>query len=123
MSHSSDTKPLLWQGAADRKPTRFIPIEISSVKPDKGGLFGIQESPSIVGAFPNAQNVEGKTLDGSAHVVKARAPGAELPQGLAPGQRVVLGLVDDAHVICFLVPPSDLPTSDLAQWAAKQRCG
>ncbi len=123
MFSSFSAQPLLWQNAVARKPVRFVPVVVSSVAPYKGGWLGVGNSPSLVGAFPDARDVEGKALDGSGHVVAVRAPGAELPHGLAPGQRVVLGLVDDAHVICFLVPPSDVPIHDLIQWAAGQRCG
>jgi hypothetical protein len=122
MSSFSGSKPLLWQAVAGRKPVRFVPIEVSSIKPEKGGLFGIGQSPSIGGAFPDARNVAGRVLDATVEVVTARAPAAALPSGLAEGQRVVLGLVDAEHVICFLVPPADVPTNGLVQWAEKQRC-
>lgn len=122
MPRAADIKPLLWQGAAGRKPTRFVPVEVTSVKPDKGGVFGIQQSPSIAGAYPDAQTIEGMSLGGSRVFVKARAPGAELPRGLATGQRLVLGLVDDTHFICFIVPPADVPADALARWASEQPC-
>ncbi|OWT81082.1 hypothetical protein CEY04_02560 [Achromobacter sp. HZ28] len=123
MSSFASSKPLLWQGAAGRKAARFVPIEVSSVKPEKGGTFGIGQSASMEGAYPDARRVEGRVLDATIAVATAIAPAAALPKGLAQGQRAVLGLVDDAHVICVLVPPADVPIDGLAQWAAEQKCG
>jgi hypothetical protein len=122
MSSFSKAKPLIWQGAAGRQPARFVSISVSSVRAEQGGSFGIGQNPSIEGAFPDARNVEGRALDQTIGIVTARAPASALPAGLAPGQRAVLGLVDDRHVICILVPPADVPVDGLAQWAAAQRC-
>jgi hypothetical protein len=122
MSLFSKAKPLLWQGAAGRKPVRFVSISVTRVKAERGGSFGIGQNPSIEGAFPDARNVEGRALDQTLGSVTARAPASALPAGLAAGQRAVLGLVDDRHVICILVPPADVPVDGLGQWAAAQRC-
>ncbi|WP_233236993.1 hypothetical protein [Bordetella sp. LUAb4] len=122
MSSFANSKPLLWQGAAGRKPVHYVPIEITSVKPEQGGAFGIGQSASIEGAYPDARKVQGRVLDATIAVVSAIAPAAALPAGLAQGQRAVLGLVDSGHVICFLLPPADVPTSGLTEWAAGQQC-
>jgi len=122
ISSFATAKPLLWQGGAGRKPVRYVPIEVSSVNAEQGGSFGIGQSASMEGAYPEARKVEGRVLDATIAMVALIAPAAALPDGLAKGQRAVLGLVDDKHVICVLVPPANVPTNDLAPWAAEQRC-
>lgn len=122
MSSLAKTKPLLWQAAAGRKPVRFVPIAVTSVTPETGGSFGIGQSPSMAGAYPDARNVQGRALNETVHIVTVRAPATALPHGLAEGQRLVLGLVDDGHVICLLAPPANVAVDSLADWAKEQPC-
>lgn len=123
MSSTPHSTPLLWQGAADRKPQQFIALRVTDVRKEGGGLFGIGNSPSIVGAMPDARLVEGRTLGGTEAVVRLKAPGGELPPGLGKGSRLVLGLVDPKHVICLLSPPESVADAALLTWAAGQPCG
>lgn len=122
VSRHADAKLLLWQAALDRRPIHFLPIEVNKIKADKGGLFGIRQSPSLVGSFPDPQIIEGRILKESGDRVQVRMPGMELPSGVERGQRLVLGLVDDTHVICLLRPSSGLSDRALVQWALEQRC-
>ena len=119
MSLFSSPDTLFWQGAADRLPARYVSIGVKGVKPHKGGLFGIGESPSLAESYPNAQTISGHRLDGDRAAVEVRAPGASIPAGLGKGSRVVLGLVDERHVICILVPPEDVPLERLSAWAGE----
>ena len=116
---SSDPTELAWEGAAGLPPQRFLVLRVDSVEKDRGGLFGIRNSPSLAGSYPDATVI---TATGPAGKWRLRGPGAELA-GLTDGKRVVVGLVDDGHFLCVLLPPSDLPDSAVAGWAAGQRCG
>ena len=122
MSLPPRSEPLVWQGAADRVPVGFVPIRVRGVRREGGGLFGLNNSPSIVGALPDPRIVEGTPLGGGG-AIKVRVPGGELAPGVVAGARVVLGLVDADHVICLLVPPADLADERLLAWAAAQPCG
>ena len=123
MAASSRSDPLQWQGAADRTPVRFIAMRVGGVEKDGGGLFGIRNSPSLAGALPDARIVEGAAIGEAGGPIKVRAPGGELPPGLGAGARVVLGMVDETHVICILAPPDDVADDALAAWAGTQSCG
>lgn len=123
MSTLPPSEPLLWQGAADRKPAQFIAMRVNAIRKEGGGLFGIGNSPSLAGAMPDARLVEGSRIGEDGPAVKVKVPGGELPKGLDKGSRVVLGLVDARHVICLLVPPDTVADSALASWAPSQRCG
>ena len=119
----SRSEPLVWQGAADRKPVSYVALRVERIHKEGGGLFGIGNSPSIVGALPDAQLLEGVAIGGDGGAVTARVPGGEIPAGLQAGSRVVLGLVDAGHLICLLVPPQDVADAALPSWAAGQTCG
>jgi hypothetical protein len=115
---------LVWQGAADRKPTRFLALRVDAVRKESGGLFGIGRSPSLAGSMPDARVVDGQAVsaEGKAVSIQLRAPGGELPAGLAQGGRLALGLVDATHVICMWVPPDSVTDADLPAWAAQLSC-
>jgi len=119
-----DRQDLVWQGTAGRKPDRFVLVEIETIAADRGGLFGIRQSPSIVGALPNAMMLRARALikGQAADTVQLRVPGAELPP-LQAGDRAVLGLLGKTVCLCVLRPPSDLPEDDVASWAGAQPCG
>lgn len=114
---------LIWEGAAERQPVRFVPVRVSSITRDNGGLLGIGRSPSLPGGFPDARKVDVEALDGSRARMTLRVPGSYLPPGLAAGQRIVLGLTADERVIQFLVPDAGIPTERLADWAARSAEG
>ncbi len=122
MSLPPRSAPLVWQGAADRAPVGFVPIRVRRVRRDGGGLFGLNNSPSIVGALPDPRIVEGVPIGGGG-AIEVRVPGGELAPGVQAGARVVLGLVDADHVICLLVPPAEVADDRLLAWAAAQPCG
>lgn len=120
MIRAAEPKLLLWEGAAGREPNHFAAFEVVAIQREKGGLLGIGQSPSIVGAFPDARRVDVRTLDRARNTITLRAPGASLPAGVAPGQRVVLGLVDDAHFICIFIPGPEVAPEALEGWARSQ---
>lgn len=122
MSLTNRSEPLEWEGAADRKPTLFAPIKVLGVKKERGGLFGLRNSPSMEGFQPDSHLIEGTLLQGGGKV-RLSLPGSEVPAGLASGARAVLGLVDADHVICVLLPPAEVTDDALATWAASQTCG
>jgi hypothetical protein len=123
MAAPAHSEPLQWQGAADRSPSRFIAMRVGRIEKEGGGLFGIRNSPSLAGALPDARIVEGTPIGPRGGAIKLRAPNGELPSGLASGARVVLGLVDDSHIICILAPPAETADEDLEAWAKTQPCG
>jgi len=71
------------------------------------------------GGLPDPREMDVEALDGSGGRMTLCAPGAYLPHGLVPGQRMVLGLTDDGRVIRFLVPDARIPTEGLADWATR----
>ncbi len=121
---SPPPEQLVWQGAADRKPNRFLALRVEAVRKESGGLFGIGRSPSLAGSMPDARLVDGQTIgvEGQSVRLQIRAPGGELPAGLAKGARLALGLVDATHVICLWIPPDTVPDAELQSWASKQTC-
>jgi hypothetical protein len=119
-SFASPVVDLTWQGAAGRTPHSFLVLRIDSVSRDRGGLFGIRNSPSLADSFPDPTVIEASGPDGRRRL---RGPGAELPSGLARGDRVAVGLIDAGHFLCLLVPPTSLPDDAVAAWAATQTCG
>jgi hypothetical protein len=123
MPVTGQAEPLVWQGAADRSPSDYLSVRVTGIHHAGGGVFGIGNSPSIVGALPDARVIEGTRIGGDGSVVKARVPGGELPRALAAGSRLVLGLVDPSHVICLLLPPDAIADEALSSWARTQRCG
>jgi len=123
MSTTPRSEPLVWQGAADRKPSQFIAIRVNEMRKEGSGLFGIGNSPSLAGSMPDPRIVEGNRIGTDGPVVKVKAPGGELPVRLAKGSRLVLGLVDPQHVICLLLAPDTVADATLISWASSQRCG
>jgi hypothetical protein len=119
MFGSTASAMLLWEGAARREPVRFVPIRILKVKRGGGGFLGIGQSPSMPGGYPDAREIDAEALDGSGARLTVRVPGAYLPHGLVPGQRMVLGLTEDGRVIRFLMPGASIPTEGLAGWASR----
>ncbi len=117
MSHAADPSALTWQGAAGRTPQRFLVLRVDGVSKDGGGLFGIRQSPSIAGSFPDATIIE---ASGEAGRRTLHGPGAELPTGLATGTRIAVGLVDETHFISVLLPPASVSDESVPAWAATQ---
>ncbi len=119
-----DRQDLVWQGTAGRKPDRFVLVRIEDIAADRGGLFGIRQSPSIVGALPNAMVLQARAVvNGQAgNALQLRLPGGELPP-LQAGDRAVLGLLGKNVCLCVLRPPSDLAEDTVTSWGVSQPCG
>lgn len=115
---------LVWQGAAGRAPDRFMAVRIDGNEPEGGGLFGIQRSPSLAGALPDAHVLKATAIGPGAggSTLSLRIPGGELPP-LGQGDRALFGMVGEAICLCVLKPPEDVPPERFAKWAAGQPCG
>ncbi len=96
---------------------------VVKVERDSGGLFGIRNSPSMAGALPDPRVITATALGSDSGPLRVRVPGGELSEEVVVGNRVVVGLVDEAHVICILTPPPSLPDEGLTAWAKTQKCG
>ncbi len=105
-----------WGGTAAGR----VAITVSSIEKQGGGLFGINQSPSIAGNLPDARIVTGEVLagDGSG-TVQLKIPAHELP-AVAPGGVLAIMLTQDHHAFCVAVPP--VTGAALAGWLAAWEC-
>ena len=124
MAASTEPANLQWEWPADRRPDRFLAVQLSDFHKEGGGWFGIRRSPSLANSLPDARILEGKVLNGplTGHAVRLRAPGGELPK-LARGDRAAFGMVDDKTCICVLRVPANVAAPQLDEWLAQQSCG
>jgi len=115
--------PLTWEWAAERTPTSRILVEVSQIRKEGGGLFGLKKSPSIIENVPDGHILTGVVVLGD-HVgrsVSLRMPGFEIPD-ISEGDRVGLGLIGEGICICVVPLPAGLSDSQLEDWLGAFRC-
>ncbi|KAA5605235.1 hypothetical protein F1188_11730 [Roseospira marina] len=121
---SSKTLSLTWEWAADRAPTGRLLMEVTRIRKEGGGLFGLRKTPSLIDTMPEGHVVTGVVLQGDADVgrpVSLRMPGFEIPD-IAAGDRVGLGLIGDETCICMVPVPADLAEEQIEGWLGSFAC-
>lgn len=121
MTAATEPEELTWQGAAGRRPQRFLVARVTGVEREGGGLLGVRRSPSL-NAVPDAHLVSAVTSGDTGRALRLRVPGADAA-GLAEGATIVVGVVEGGRYICLLRPPAGMAADAIPAWAAGQPCG
>lgn len=113
-----------WQGAAGRRPERFLILRVSGNEAEGGGFLGLRRKPGLPGYMPEGRRLTGEVLAGGTAAgtrVAVRAPGARV-ETIPVGAVIAVGMVDANHCICILRAPDDMAADAVPQWAAAQPC-
>lgn len=122
-SARSTATTIEWEGAAGRRPERFLVLRVKKNEAEGGGFLGLRRAPSLPGYMPEGRRLTGEVLAGgsSGAQVVVRAPGARV-ETIPVGAVVAVGMVDANHCICILRAPDGLTADAVPQWAAGQPC-
>jgi hypothetical protein len=121
-SAAEKSRTLKWEGQADRAITGYLFVKLDRIEKDKGGLFGIKNSPSLAESLPDPRKLHGKVIRGKGNdpaEVTLHAPGGELPE-LKADDRVALALIGENACVRVLKVPADLPDDELAAWVERE---
>ncbi len=112
-----------WEGAAGRRPDRFVILRVTGIEAEGGGFLGLRRFPGLPGYMPDGHRLSGEVLAGgtAGTSIALRAPGGMLA-GLTPGVTAALGLIGATHCICLLAVPQGMAPEAAANWAATQDC-
>ena len=107
-----------WQGTADREPSSYMAVKVLAIQPKRTGLFGIGNSPSVDGYYPDARGIRAVRLD-DAVKIRIEAPLSAVPDATSPGTRLTLVMVDDKHFIRMIRAPEGLQDGHIEGWASQ----
>ncbi len=101
MANESGVIKLRWRWPGDDRPESTITMVISEIKKKGKGLFGINETPSIITNYPDAIEVRGQIVSGPDvnKKILLTMPGYELPENLKVGETVKLSLLNKTTCI------------------------
>jgi hypothetical protein len=117
MAHTPNLS-LTWQWGGT--PAGRVAITVGSIEKQGGGLFGINQSPSIAGNLPDARIVTGEVVAGdSAGSAELKIPAHELPS-VKPGDVLAIMYTSDHHAVCVAAPP--VTGAALPDWLKAWEC-
>ncbi|HWN96966.1 MAG TPA: hypothetical protein VNT99_18195 [Methylomirabilota bacterium] len=119
-----------WQWPAGRKPDYKLLIDVSKIRKESSGLFGLKKSESIGDQLPEATEVVGRVISGREQLVGKevifRAPRGELKEVVA-GQRAAVAIIErdnrDTNIcVCIVGVPKNLRDAELQAWLRDLKC-